>query len=156
MQYPPLKFPEVYKCNIKYQYIKLVLKFLTRVVFVAVHCCSDFDVSQSNSKRIAAEASSTVSFPSETHWDQTIHSSSTAGPRTQPSGRIMIEGDRELSAMVQELWDNDVNRLKPGKDYRISLQVNKTHTQTLHTILKQLSSHVTSINIHKSNVKTLI
>ncbi|KAG7484633.1 hypothetical protein MATL_G00052140 [Megalops atlanticus] len=24
--------------------------------------------------------------------------------------------------MVQELWDNDVNRLKPGKDYRISLQ----------------------------------
>ncbi|XP_070773726.1 uridylate-specific endoribonuclease B [Enoplosus armatus] len=34
----------------------------------------------------------------------------------------MIESDRELSAMVQELWDNDVNRLKPGKDYRISLQ----------------------------------
>lgn len=35
----------------------------------------------------------------------------------------MIESDRELSAMVQELWDNDVNRLTPGKDYRISLQV---------------------------------
>lgn len=35
----------------------------------------------------------------------------------------MIESDRELSAMVQELWDNDVNRLMPGKDYRISLQV---------------------------------
>ncbi|KAA8586722.1 hypothetical protein FQN60_000558 [Etheostoma spectabile] len=34
----------------------------------------------------------------------------------------MIESDRELSAMVQELWDNDVNRLTPGKDYRISLQ----------------------------------
>ncbi|KAI4882963.1 hypothetical protein NFI96_015630 [Prochilodus magdalenae] len=34
----------------------------------------------------------------------------------------MIESDRELSAMVQELWDNDVNRLKPGTDYRISLQ----------------------------------
>lgn len=37
----------------------------------------------------------------------------------------MIESDRELSAMVQELWDNDVNRLIPGKDYRISLQVCK-------------------------------
>lgn len=36
---------------------------------------------------------------------------------------IMIESDRELSAMVQELWDNDVNRLRPGTDYRISLQV---------------------------------
>lgn len=36
---------------------------------------------------------------------------------------MMIESDRELSAMVQELWDNDVNRLIPGKDYRISLQV---------------------------------
>ncbi|PWA23096.1 hypothetical protein CCH79_00002439, partial [Gambusia affinis] len=34
----------------------------------------------------------------------------------------MIESDRELSAIVQEIWDNDVNRLKPGKDYRISLQ----------------------------------
>lgn len=38
---------------------------------------------------------------------------------------MMIESDRELSAMVQELWDNDVNRLVPGKDYRISLQVCK-------------------------------
>ena len=35
----------------------------------------------------------------------------------------MMESDRELSAMVQELWDNDINRLTPGKDYRISLQV---------------------------------
>uniref|UniRef100_A0A3Q2NWE8 Uridylate-specific endoribonuclease n=1 Tax=Fundulus heteroclitus TaxID=8078 RepID=A0A3Q2NWE8_FUNHE len=35
---------------------------------------------------------------------------------------MMIESDRELSAMVQEIWDNDVNRLKPGEDYRISLQ----------------------------------
>uniref|UniRef100_A0A3Q1IDL1 Uridylate-specific endoribonuclease n=1 Tax=Anabas testudineus TaxID=64144 RepID=A0A3Q1IDL1_ANATE len=34
----------------------------------------------------------------------------------------MIESDRVLSAMVQELWDNDINRLQPGKDYRISLQ----------------------------------
>ncbi|KAM9781737.1 uridylate-specific endoribonuclease B isoform X2 [Syngnathus typhle] len=34
----------------------------------------------------------------------------------------MIESERELSAMVQELWDNDVNRLRPGQDYRISLQ----------------------------------
>lgn len=38
---------------------------------------------------------------------------------------MMIESDRELAAMVQELWDNDVNRLIPGKDYRISLQVCK-------------------------------
>ena len=36
----------------------------------------------------------------------------------------MVESDRELSAMAQALWDNDVNRLQPGKDYRISLQVN--------------------------------
>jgi len=35
----------------------------------------------------------------------------------------MIEGDRELSAMIQELWDNDINRLRPGIDYRISLRV---------------------------------
>lgn len=53
----------------------------------------------------------------------------TAGPRTQLRSRIMIESDRELSAMVQELWDNDVNRLTPGKDYMISLQVHHTHTQ---------------------------
>lgn len=62
--------------------------------------------------------------------DQTIHSSSTAGPRTQLRSGIMIESDRELSAMVQELWDNDVNRLTPGKDYRISLQVHHAHTHT--------------------------
>lgn len=44
----------------------------------------------------------------------------------------MIESDKELSAMVQELWDNDVNRLTPGKDYRISLQVHTfTHSQLL-------------------------
>lgn len=41
----------------------------------------------------------------------------------------MIESDRELSALVQELWDNDVNRLKPGKDYRISLQVTPVTTR---------------------------
>ncbi|CAL8400383.1 unnamed protein product [Boreogadus saida] len=34
----------------------------------------------------------------------------------------MVESDRELSSMAQALWDNDVNRLQPGKDYRISLQ----------------------------------
>ncbi|XP_072230874.1 uridylate-specific endoribonuclease B [Leuresthes tenuis] len=34
----------------------------------------------------------------------------------------MTESDKELSAMVQELWDKDVNRLTPGKDYSISLQ----------------------------------
>ncbi|KAI7796134.1 uridylate-specific endoribonuclease B [Triplophysa rosa] len=34
----------------------------------------------------------------------------------------MIEGDRELSAIIQELWDNDIKRLRPGIDYRISLQ----------------------------------
>ncbi|TMS13971.1 Poly(U)-specific endoribonuclease-B [Larimichthys crocea] len=34
----------------------------------------------------------------------------------------MIESDRELSTIAQELWDSDTNRLKPGKDYRISLQ----------------------------------
>lgn len=50
-------------------------------------------------------------------WDQELE-----------QGGIMIESDRELSAMVQELWDNDVNRLKPGKDYKISLKVQHTHT----------------------------
>lgn len=35
----------------------------------------------------------------------------------------MIEGDRELSAIIQEIWDNDINRLRPGIDYRICLQV---------------------------------
>lgn len=35
----------------------------------------------------------------------------------------MIESDPELSTIAQELWDNDVNRLRPGADYRISLQV---------------------------------
>ncbi|XP_076835659.1 uridylate-specific endoribonuclease B [Brachyhypopomus gauderio] len=34
----------------------------------------------------------------------------------------MAEGDRELSTIAQELWDNDVNRLRPGTDYRIALQ----------------------------------
>uniref|UniRef100_A0A673WWJ1 Uridylate-specific endoribonuclease n=1 Tax=Salmo trutta TaxID=8032 RepID=A0A673WWJ1_SALTR len=32
-----------------------------------------------------------------------------------------------LSVMVQEIWDKDVNRLKPGTDYRISLQVEKLY-----------------------------
>uniref|UniRef100_A0A4W5NHQ0 Uridylate-specific endoribonuclease n=1 Tax=Hucho hucho TaxID=62062 RepID=A0A4W5NHQ0_9TELE len=34
----------------------------------------------------------------------------------------IIEACRELSVMVQEIWDKDINRLKPGTDYRISLQ----------------------------------
>ncbi|XP_067084682.1 uridylate-specific endoribonuclease B [Osmerus mordax] len=34
----------------------------------------------------------------------------------------MSEADPELSSMVQELWNSDTNRLKPGTDYRISLQ----------------------------------
>ncbi|XP_077361890.1 uridylate-specific endoribonuclease B [Festucalex cinctus] len=34
----------------------------------------------------------------------------------------MTASESELSATVQELWDNDINRLRPGKDYRISLQ----------------------------------
>ncbi|KAM6970538.1 uridylate-specific endoribonuclease B [Aplochiton taeniatus] len=33
-----------------------------------------------------------------------------------------IESDKELSSIAQQLWDNDINRLQPGKDYRISLQ----------------------------------
>lgn len=44
----------------------------------------------------------------------------------------MIESDRELSTIAQELWDSDTNRLKPGKDYRISLQVHYTHTHSWH------------------------
>ena len=37
----------------------------------------------------------------------------------------MSEADPELSSMVQELWNSDTNRLKPGIDYRISLQVRR-------------------------------
>lgn len=50
----------------------------------------------------------------------------------------MIESDRELSAMVQELWDNDVNRLKPGKDYRISLQVQHTQTHVVMVTFEEI------------------
>lgn len=52
----------------------------------------------------------------------------------------MIESDRELSAMVQELWDNDINRLTPGKDYRISLQVH-THNIGLANWLPETICH---------------
>lgn len=31
--------------------------------------------------------------------------------------------DQELSAILNELWKLDVNRVKPGKDYTINLQV---------------------------------
>ncbi|XP_039629778.1 poly(U)-specific endoribonuclease-B [Polypterus senegalus] len=34
----------------------------------------------------------------------------------------MNDSDPQLSVVAQELWDNDVNRLQPGKDYKISLQ----------------------------------
>ncbi|XP_053504711.1 uridylate-specific endoribonuclease B [Ictalurus furcatus] len=34
----------------------------------------------------------------------------------------MTEHDPDLRAVVQEVWDNDINRLRPGTDYRISLQ----------------------------------
>lgn len=52
----------------------------------------------------------------------------------------MIESDRELSSIMQELWDSDVNRLQPGKDYMISLQVRdtQTHLQLLSLYFKNL------------------
>ena len=31
--------------------------------------------------------------------------------------------NEEISAVLNELWDLDANRLKPGKDYIISVQV---------------------------------
>ncbi|KAF4077719.1 hypothetical protein AMELA_G00211180 [Ameiurus melas] len=34
----------------------------------------------------------------------------------------MTEHDPDLRAVVQEVWDNDINRLRPGTDYCISLQ----------------------------------
>lgn len=56
--------------------------------------------------------------------------SASSGPGTPASGAVMTESDGELSAMVQELWDKDTNRLRPGHDYRISLQVSDAqHTQ---------------------------
>uniref|UniRef100_UPI00398F55DF uridylate-specific endoribonuclease B n=1 Tax=Pristiophorus japonicus TaxID=55135 RepID=UPI00398F55DF len=33
-----------------------------------------------------------------------------------------MENNTELSSIVQTLWDNDVNRLQPGIDYKIALQ----------------------------------
>ncbi|XP_055509212.1 uridylate-specific endoribonuclease B [Leucoraja erinacea] len=43
-----------------------------------------------------------------------------------------MESRAELSGIAQTLWDNDVNRLQPGIDYKISLQVGqrKTHVKT--------------------------
>ena len=57
--------------------------------------------------------------------------SSSRVPRAQQGG-MMVESDRELSSMAQALWDNDINRLQPGKDYRISLQVSKALGSTSH------------------------
>ncbi|XP_006003273.1 uridylate-specific endoribonuclease B [Latimeria chalumnae] len=34
----------------------------------------------------------------------------------------MSDSIPQLSAVAQELWDNDINRLQPGTDYKISLQ----------------------------------
>lgn len=59
-------------------------------------------------------------------WEPPSHNSPLQDQESSRGGHIMIESDRELSAMVQELWDNDVNRLTPGRDYRISLQVCNT------------------------------
>uniref|UniRef100_A0A4W3J5X4 Uridylate-specific endoribonuclease n=2 Tax=Callorhinchus milii TaxID=7868 RepID=A0A4W3J5X4_CALMI len=39
-----------------------------------------------------------------------------------PKGQVVMDGNMELSEIAQKLWDSDVNRLQPGKDYRISLQ----------------------------------
>lgn len=33
-----------------------------------------------------------------------------------------FSADKELSAIYTELWELDVNRLTPGKHYRINLQ----------------------------------
>ncbi|XP_053346821.1 uridylate-specific endoribonuclease B [Clarias gariepinus] len=43
----------------------------------------------------------------------------------------MTEQDPELTAVVQDVWDNDVNRLRPGTDYRISLQSKATTLSNL-------------------------
>ncbi|KAF7697420.1 uridylate-specific endoribonuclease B isoform X2 [Silurus meridionalis] len=39
----------------------------------------------------------------------------------------MTEQDPDLTAVVKELWDSDINRLRPGTDYRISLQNKAVH-----------------------------
>ncbi|XP_060747095.1 uridylate-specific endoribonuclease B [Tachysurus vachellii] len=43
----------------------------------------------------------------------------------------MIEHDPDLSAVAQELWDNDIHRLRPGTDYCISLQNKAAHLSDL-------------------------
>lgn len=101
------------------------------------------------------EASLSVPLLFKNYRDWTIHSSSTSGPRTLPSSRIMIESDRELSAMVQELWDNDINRLQPGKDYRISLQVHHTHTYYMQLQWEAISLIYTSQSLTSSVHGTL-
>lgn len=37
-------------------------------------------------------------------------------------GDRRFSADKELSAIYTELWELDVNRLTPGKHYRINLQ----------------------------------
>ncbi|XP_067915429.1 uridylate-specific endoribonuclease B [Heterodontus francisci] len=41
-----------------------------------------------------------------------------------------MESDTELSGIAQILWDNDVNRLQPGIDYKIDLQEQAGETLT--------------------------
>ncbi|XP_043925218.1 poly(U)-specific endoribonuclease-B-like [Protopterus annectens] len=41
---------------------------------------------------------------------------------------IISEKDTELSAIVQQLWDSDISRLKPGRDYKVSFQGNSAST----------------------------
>ncbi|XP_072922837.1 uridylate-specific endoribonuclease B isoform X1 [Hemitrygon akajei] len=41
---------------------------------------------------------------------------------SQRTAPYRMESNAELSDIAQTLWDNDVNRLQPGVDYKISLQ----------------------------------
>ncbi|TTX06330.1 Poly(U)-specific endoribonuclease-B [Bagarius yarrelli] len=54
----------------------------------------------------------------------------------------MIEHDPELVAVVQELWDNDINRLRPGTDYRISLQILDEETEAAAAAASPLFTYV--------------
>ncbi|KAK3555353.1 hypothetical protein QTP86_014953, partial [Hemibagrus guttatus] len=44
---------------------------------------------------------------------------------------VMIEHNSDLTAVAQELWDNDIHRLRPGTDYRIALQNKVAHLSDL-------------------------
>lgn len=64
----------------------------------------------------------------------TIHSFSLLTP---PNSR---QANRELTEVLNELWRLDTNRLKPGTDYRISLQVSPA--QRSETGTKYANPHV--------------